>query len=208
MFQKSLLLLSLAAACTFAQAQSTPAKKALVDRILKVQQAGIEQLARDLARQPASELLASAIEFVQTQVPPEKREAMAKGLQEDGDKYLADAYPLVRERALKLAPSTVGALLEEKFTEDELKQVAGMLEAPVYLKFQSLGGDMQRSLVNKLVPELKPQMEPKLRALDAAIAKRLGVQSALGGGAAAGSAPAAAAPSAAPATPARPPAKK
>jgi hypothetical protein len=199
MFQKSLILLTLAAACTLAQAQSTPAKKALVDRILKVQQAGIEQLARDLAKQPANELLGSAIEYVQTQVPADKREAMAKGLQEEGDKYLADAYPLVRDRALKLAPTTVGALLEEKFTEDELKQVATMLEAPVYLKFQSLGGEMQRALVNKLVPELKPQMEPKLRALDAAIAKRLGVQAALGGAGGA-SAPAAA--------PAKPAAKK
>jgi len=202
MLKKSLLLLSLVAACSLAQAQSTPAKKALVDRILKIQQSGIEQLARDLAKQPAGELLGSAMEFVQTQVPAEKREAMAKGLQEDGDKYLADAYPLVRERALKLAPTTVGALLEEKFTEEELKQVVGMLEAPVYLKFQGLGNDMQRVLVNKLVPELKPQMEPKLRALDAAIAKRLGVQAALGGSGAAASAPAAAAPAAAPAKPA------
>ena len=204
MFQKSLILLSLVAACSLAQAQSTPAKKELVSRILKVQQAGIEQLARDLAKQPAGELLGSAMEFVQTQVPPEKREAIAKGLQEDGDKYLAEAYPLVRDRALKLAPATVGALLEEKFSEDELKQVVAMLEAPVYLKFQSLGGDMQRALVNKLVPELKPQMEPKLRALDAAIAKRLGVQSALGGSGGAASAPGAAAPAA----PAKPPAKK
>jgi len=190
MFQKSLILLSLAAACTLAQAQSTLAKKELVARILKVQQPGIEQLARDLAKQPASELLGSAIEYVQTQVPADKREALAKGLQEDGDKYMNDAYPLVRERALKLAPSTVGALLEEKFSEDELKQVAAMLESPVYAKFQTLGGDMQRSLVNKLVPELKPQMEPKLRALDASIAKRLGVQSALGGGGAPAHAPA------------------
>jgi hypothetical protein len=207
MFQKSLLLLSLAAACTLAQAQSSPAKKELVARILKVQQPGIEQLARDLAKQPASELLGSAVEFVQTQVPAEKREALGKGLQEDGDKYFNEAYPLVRDRALKLAPTTVGALLEEKFTEDELKQVVAMMEAPVYVKFQALGGDMQRALVNKLVPELKPQMEPKLRALDAAIAKRLGVQSALGGGGAAGTAPAAPAAPTAPAA-GKAPAKK
>ena len=77
-------------------------------------------------------------------------------------------------------------------------------EAPVYLKFQALGGDMQRALVNKLVPELKPQMEPKLRALDAAIAKRLGVQAALGGAGGAGGAPAATPPAA----PAKPAAKK
>jgi hypothetical protein len=200
MFQKSLLLLSLAAACTLAQAQSTPAKKELIARILKVQQPSLDLLSRELAKQPASELLGSAMEFVETQAPADKREALAKGLQEDGDKYMNEAYPLVRDRALKLAPATIGAVLDEKFTEDELKQVAAMMESPTYAKFQSLGGDMQRALVNKLVPELKPQMEPKLRSLDQAIAKRLGVQAALGGG----GTPTAPAASAA----ARPPAKK
>ena len=182
MFQKSLLLLSLAACCTLAHAQSTPAKKELVARILKIQQPAIDQMARELARQPANELMASAIEYVQTQVPADKREAMGKGLQQDADKYMNETYPIVRDRALKLAPTTVGTVLEEKFSEEELKQALAMLESPIYAKYQQLGGEMQRSLVNKLVPDLKPQVEPKLRALDQAIAARLGVQAALGGG--------------------------
>jgi hypothetical protein len=189
MFKQSMLLLSLAAACTLAPAQSTPAKKELVARILKLQQPAIDQLSRELARQPANELMASAIEYVQTQVPAEKREAIAKGLQQDADKYMNETYPLVRDRAVKLAPATVGALLEEKLTEDELKQAAAMLESPIYAKYQALGNDMQRALVGKLVPDLKPQVEPRLRALDQAIAGRLGVQAALGaGGAASGAA--------------------
>jgi hypothetical protein len=85
MFKQSLLLISLAAACTLAQAQSTPAKKELVARILKVQQPAVEQLARELAKQPANELMASAIEYVQTQVPADKREAIGKGLQADAE---------------------------------------------------------------------------------------------------------------------------
>ena len=192
-FQKSLILFSLAAACTVAQAQSTPAKKELVARILKIQQPGIEAMARDLARQPASELMAGAVEYLQTQVPADRREALAKGLQQDADKYMNDAFPMVKERALRLAPTTVGSLLEEKFTEEELKQVVAMMESPVYLKFQALGGEMQRVLVARLVPELKPQVEPKLRALDEAFAKRLGVSAARAPGAAAASAPKAAA---------------
>lgn len=181
-FRTSLTLLALAAACSVAQAQSTPARKELVARILRIQQPGIEAMARDLARQPASELLAGATDYLQTQVPADKREAMARGLQQDADKYMNEAYPLVRDRALKLAPTTVGTLLEEKFSDDELKQVVAMLESPVYLKFQQLGGDMQRALVAKLVPEVKPQVEPKLRALDEAFARRLGVTPAAAAG--------------------------
>lgn len=195
MLKKPLLLIALAAACTLASAQSSPAKKELVARILKIQQPGIEAMARDLTKQPANELMASAVEFVQTQVAADKREALGKQLQQDAEKYMNDTYPIVRDRALKLAPTTVGTLLEEKFSEEELKQVVAMMESPVYVKFQSLGGDMQRVLVAKLVPDLKPQVEPKLRALDESIAKRLGVSPIMNNGGAA-SAPAAAAPAA------------
>jgi hypothetical protein len=194
MFKQTLIFVTLAAACTLAPAQSSPAKKELVGRILKLQQPGIEAIAHDLAKQPASELIGSALEFVQNQAPADKREALAKGLQQDADKYMNETFPMVRDRAVKLAPTTVGALLEEKFSEDELKHALAMMESPVYQKFQSLGNDMQRSLIAKLVPELKPQVEPKLKALDDAIAKRLGVPAALAGNQ----------PAAAPAAPAAP----
>ena len=188
MLKKTLLVAALVAACAGAHAQpSTPAKKELVARILKIQQPGIEAMARELAKQPAGELMANAVDYLQNQVPPDKREAMAKGLQADADKYLNDTFPIVRNRAIQLAPTTVGPLLEEKFSEEELKQVVAMMESPVYLKFQGLGNEMQRVLVAKLVPDLKPQMEPKLRALDEAFAKRLGVAGA--GAANPGSAP-------------------
>lgn len=198
MLKKSLLLLSLAAACSVAQAQSTPAKKELVARILKAQQPGIEAMARELTKEPASELMSQAGEFLQTQVPADKREALARGLQQDADKYMNEVFPLVRAGAIRLAPTTIGAVLEEKFSEDELKQVAQIMESPVYVKYQGLGNDMQNALIAKLVPELKSQVDAKIRALDESIAKRFGVQPALGGG----QAPAAAAPAA------RPPAKK
>lgn len=204
MLKKSFVLLAIAAACTLAQAQSTPAKKELAAKILKLQQAGIEAMARDLVKQPATELLNGAIDFVQTQVPQDKREAIGKGLQQDADKYMNDTYPVVRDKAVKLAPSTVGAMLEEKFTEDELKQVVAMMEAPVYQKFQSLGGDMQRALLAKLVPDVRQDIGPHLRVLDESIAKRLGVQPATGPAGAASGAPA----PAAPAANAKPPAKK
>lgn len=206
-------LLALAAGVASAQT-ATPApaaaasgngngKKELISRILKVQQPGIEAMARDLARQPANELLSQVADYLDSQVPADKREALAKGAQQDADRFFQDVHPMVRERALKLAPTTIGTLLEERLTEDELRQVAAMLESPAFSKYQALGGDMQRALLAKLVPELKPQVDTRLRALDEALAKRLGVAPALaqpaGNGTAAQPAPAAAA---------KPPAKK
>jgi hypothetical protein len=199
MYRKSLLILAIAASCSFAQAQSTPAKKEAVARILKVQQPGIENMARALVQDSVMPLMDAAGGALQQRVAADKREAMAKEMQADARKYVEDTTVVVRERALKLAPATVGPMLEEKFTEDELKQLATLLEAPVLAKFNALGGDFQRTLLEKVVAETRPQVEPRLRALEDNFAKKLGVTPGAGRAPAAGGNRAAPAPAPAPA---------
>ena len=78
-------------------------------------------------------------------------------------------------RAVKLAPTTVGPFLEEKFTEEELKQVAAFLESPAVNKFQQLSGDMQKVLLEKVVADTRSVIEPKVVALEQSVSKRLGI---------------------------------
>ena len=162
-----------AMAQTAAAPAASPAKKELVAKLLKLQQPGIEALARNLVEQPAAQMLSQAGLFLQTRVPPEKRQALAKDIGDDVKAYTAETTPLVRERAIKLAPATAGQVMEDKLSEDELKQVIAMLESPVYAKYMSLSGEMQTPLLQKLVAETRPAVDPKLKALDAAISKRL-----------------------------------
>lgn len=166
-----------------ASAAATPAKKELVARLLKAQQPGIEALARNLTLQPAVQMMSQAGIALQARVAPEKREAVVKDIDADFKKYADDAVPLVRDRAIKLAPSTMGKLLEDKLSEDELKQVVAMLESPAYAKYIQLDGDQQKILVDKLTAEMKPTIDPKLKALEASIGKRLGVTPAPAAGA-------------------------
>ena len=175
MLKKSIIALSILLAAAAVQAESTPAKKELANRIVKLQQAGIENMARNLVEQPAAELMGNAANALPSRVAKDKQDAVAKEIQADVHKYLDVAVPLVQARALKLAPTTIGAVLEEKFTEDELKQVVAIIESPVYVKFQKMGQDMQQQLVEKLVADTRPTIEPKVRALELTIAKRLGV---------------------------------
>ena len=156
-------------------AQSTPAKKALAARILKLQQPGIEGVGRTLAERPALDLLDRAGSALSSRVAPDKREAVGKEIQADVKKYLDETVPLVRDRAVKLAPTTIGAVLEEKFSEAELKGLADFLESPAYIRFQQLGNEMQKSLVEKLLADTRSIVEPKISALDLTVAKRLGI---------------------------------
>ena len=168
-----LALVALVALVGSAQAESSDVKKELVAKVLLLQQPAIEQAARALAERPAVLVMQQAGQALRTRVAVDKREALGKEIQGDVKKYVDEAVPLVRDRAVKLAPSTIGALLEERFTEDELKQLIGIMESPVNRKFAQMGGDMQKALLEKLVAETQAAIDPKLKTLERSVAKRL-----------------------------------
>ncbi len=172
----ALVLVAAMGGTGLALAQSTAAKTELVTKILQMQRPALEGLGTVLAQQPAQLMMQQAGIALQTRVAADKREAIAKEIQADLKKYAEEMVPVVRERAVKLGPSTIGALLEEKFSEDELRELIKIMESPVNKKFAQLNGDMQKALSEKLVAETRPTVEPKLKALEASIAKRLGIQ--------------------------------
>jgi len=175
---------------TPAPAAASAAKKELVTKVLTLQQKAIEQMAQVMVERPALQMMQQASIALQTRVAPDKREAIAKKIQEDLNKYAADVGPLVRDQAVKLGPSTIGALLEEKFTEAELKELIGIMESPVNRKFAQLAPEFQKALGEKLVAQSKASVDPKVKALEQAIVKHLDLPPA----AASGNAPAPAKP--------------
>jgi hypothetical protein len=157
-----------------ASAQGTT-KKELVQRVLQAQQFEIESVSRNIVERPAAQMMQEAGLAMQRQVPVDKREAMGKAIEAEVRKYVEESYPLVRERALKLAPTTIGAVLEEKMTEDELKQLVTWLDSGTNKKFQQLGPDMRNSFIQKVLAESGPVVDPKIKALDSRMRVILGV---------------------------------
>ena len=135
---KRMIVTALLSSAALAHAQlaasappASPAKKELVQKLMVLQQPGIENLARTLVEQPAVQMMQEAGRALR-QVAPEKREALGKTIEADVKKYVEESVPLVRDRALKLAPSTIGASLEEKFNEDELRQLVAWLRSSAF----------------------------------------------------------------------------
>ncbi|MBK8527138.1 MAG: hypothetical protein IPL57_08565 [Rubrivivax sp.] len=158
---------------TASTSPSSPAKKELVAKVMKLQQPGIDGVARQLVQQPAAQMMQQAGIALQQRVAADRREAVARDIQADMRKYVEEVEPTAREKAGKLAPAILGPILEEKFSEDELRQLITIIESPVNRKYQALGGEMQRALAEKLVAEMRPTMEIKLRALQQTVAARL-----------------------------------
>ncbi len=155
---------------------ATPAKKELVQRLLKLQQSDIEGFARAVVERPAAQMMREAGLALQQQTgPQEKREAAAKAIEAEVKKYIDEAYPIVRDRAVKLAPSTIGAVFESKMSEEELKLLIGWLESPTAKKYQQLGLELRNNFSQKLVAEMPAVLDPKLQVLDGKIRSILGV---------------------------------
>jgi len=207
---KKLITVALLVCAATVHAQSTQAKKDLVAKLLQLQQPGIDNMSRLVAERPVMQIMQQAGEVLRTEVPPDKREAVAKSLDADAQKYVEEATPIVREKATKLAPLVVGPLLEEKFTEEELKQLVAWHENPVKRKYEQVGGDMQNAMVQKLLAEVAPVLDPKFKAMQDRMSNTLRTATGAGAGKPGapgapasrpgGSAPAAAKPAARPAS--------
>ncbi len=161
--------LALSVAACGAHAQT---KQELSQRILAAQQTSIENIGRTLAAQTSQQVLDLAGQAVQ-QVAASKQEALGKAMQADVKKFYDEIEPVLTAQAVKIAPSTVGSMLEEKFNEDELKQVLAWIESPTSRKYQQITGDMQQSLTQKLVTDTRGTVEGKLKTLEDGLRKRL-----------------------------------
>ena len=169
-------------------------KKELVAKVVQLQQPAVDALAAGIARDTAARMMDAAGQALGN-VPADKREALAKQVQADIKAFYDDVQVKLHDSAVKNAPTTLGPMLEEKFSEDELKQIATWLESPAAKKYQQLGGEMQTQMSRKLIEDTKPAVEPKLKTLEQTLQKRF-AQAAPAGAA---SAPAGAKPASAPA---------
>lgn len=174
MLRICVLAVALAASGLTHAADASAAKKELVKKALQLQQPGIEGVGNMLAMQPAQQMLQAAGQQA-GRIPADQREKVGKEIQEEARKFYEDVAPALRAAAVKQAPATLGAALEDKLSEDELKTLVAWLESPVSKKYQQLSGEAQSALVQKVVTETKPTVEPKLKALNESIAKKLGL---------------------------------
>lgn len=186
-----------------ASAPSSPAKKELLQKLLQLQQPGIETVARGLVERPAAQMMQEAGRVLQTQVPAEKREAAGKAIEADVKRYVDESVPLVRDRAVKLAPQTIGVTLEERFSEDELRAIIAWFESPVNRKYQQAAAEMQNGFLQKLLPDARPLVDPKLQALEQKVRATLMAAAAPASGASGSSAAPSPKPAGTPKTPAK-----
>lgn len=165
-------------------------KAAMIKQFVELQRPGVESLARGLVEQSSAPIAQAGSQYLQTQVPAEKREAAAKAADVELKKYFDEAYPIVRDKAVQLAPAALSPIMEQTFSEEEMRQLLAWISSPLSKKYQEINPKLQTALTEKLVAETRATIEPKMVALDASVAKALGAPGAQGGATAGKAAPA------------------
>ncbi|NCT84014.1 MAG: DUF2059 domain-containing protein [Comamonadaceae bacterium] len=186
------LALALALAAGTTLAQPSAAKKALIDKIVALQQQGLaEGLTANIIQGPLSQLTQAGRAALQ-HVPAEKREATAKAMDGELKKFVEENLPYLKDKISKAIPNTASALLDERFNEDELKQILAWAESPVSQKFGLANVELQKAVAQKVMAEAGPTLDGRFKTLNANVAKHLNLP------APGASAPKAAAPAPAP----------
>lgn len=181
--KKALKLSLLAAALVTSSLAMAQDKAALIKQFLELQRPGVEALARGLVEESSMPVARAGAGYLQTQVPEAKREAAGKAADAELKKYFDAAYPIVRDRAVQVAPAALTPVLEQNFSEEELRQLVAWINSPVSKKYQEVNPQLQAALAEKVVADTRTSIEPKLEQLDKAVAKALGAPAAPANGA-------------------------
>lgn len=159
-------------ACGHSMAQGDAQKKELAAKIVALQQgAELDQLAQQLTGNAAAPMLQKWAPKLQSDVPEAKRKQVADKLNEELNKYREDLFAIIKSKADKVAADTLTPAYEERFTEDELKQLVTFFESPAVKKYQTVLPEILNLLIQKLVEVSGTEVQARTNAFDAAAAK-------------------------------------
>lgn len=173
-----------------ALAQTADPKIELATKVVALQQGPeLDRLVQQLSGGATQELIASWGPKLEASVPKSKQQKASDDLNAELKKYSDDTSQLIGKQVSKVSADTLVPAYAEKFSLDELKQIAAFFESPAIKKYQSTAPELGNIFVQKLIEASRPDVVARAKQFDEVAVKIVG------------SAPA-------PATPGKAPAKK
>jgi hypothetical protein len=173
MIKPAIILIAIASVAGSAYADTAQSKQELAQKVLKLWH--VEAIGQSMLQEPVSEAVQQARAMLASRAPAEKRDAAMRDIAEEAKKFLSETSPVVTSAAQKFAASTAVPMLAERFSEDELKELAAILESPVKRKFEAMLPEMQKAIGEKVAADTRATIDPKLRDMGEHINARLRV---------------------------------
>ncbi len=134
----------------------------------------LDRLVTQIAGGTAQELINKWAPKLETSVPKAKQQKASVDLDAELKRYSSDARQLIDKQASKVSADVLVPAYVERFTLEELKQIASFFESPAIKKYQSTAPELGNVFVQKLLEASRADVDARARQFDAAALKIIG----------------------------------
>lgn len=158
-------------ACAEGMPGVPPEKQALVQHVLDKLE--LESVALQMLQAPVADMLQQSRVLIQTRVPADKQEAALKDVSLEAARFVEEEAPILRTSTRAIVHTDVAPMLAQKFSADELKQLAAILDSPVLTKFETMVPELKKTVGENLAKANQAQIKPKMNELQNRVGMRL-----------------------------------
>ena len=158
-----------------ASAQTVDPKIELATKVVALQQGPeLDRLVQQLSGGATQELIASWGPKLEASVPKAKQQKASEDLNVELKKYSEDTSKLIGRQVGKVSADTLVPAYAERFSLEELKQIAAFFESPAIKKYQSAAPELGNIFVQKLIEASRPEVVARAKQFDEVAVKIVG----------------------------------
>ena len=158
-----------------ASAQTADPKIELATKVVALQQGPeLDRLVQQLSGGATQELIASWGPKLEASVPKAKQQKASEDLNVELKKYSEDTSKLIGRQVGKVSADTLVPAYAERFSLEELKQIAAFFESPAIKKYQSSAPELGNIFVQKLIEASRPEVVARAKQFDEVAVKIVG----------------------------------
>lgn len=156
-------------------AQTIDSRQDLAAKIAALQQGPeMDRMLQQLAGSATQQLMTADLNARIGKMPGDKRQAAAGAIDGELKSFNEDTLRIIKMQSSKVASDKLTAAYAEKFSEEELKQLLTMMQAPVFKKYQTTSPELGSIFVRGLIEATRADVERRGKQFDAAVSKIVG----------------------------------
>ena len=160
---------------TALQAQTTDPKTEWATKVVALQQGPeLDRLVEQLAGSTAQDMISNWGPKLEANVPKAKQQKASEALNAELKTYAAEAKQLISKQVSKVSTEVLVPAYAQRFTLEELKQIAAFFESPAIKKYQATAPELGNVFIQKLVEASRPDVVARVKLFDDAALKIVG----------------------------------
>ncbi|RYX95282.1 MAG: DUF2059 domain-containing protein [Comamonadaceae bacterium] len=160
---------------SISHAQTADPKREWAVKVVSLQQGPeLDRLVDQLADSTTQQLLATWRPKLQANVPAARLPQVTEQLNAELKKYFEDVSGVIGGKVTKVSTDALVPAYMERFTLDELKQIASFFESPAIKKYQAAAPELGSVFVTQLVEATRDDVNARMKTFDSAADKIIG----------------------------------